>query len=43
MHRLAASGEHCYGRLSGKMPGLMLSYAMQLFSKGLAPATTAAP
>jgi flavin-dependent dehydrogenase len=42
MQRLAASGEHCYGRLSGRAPGLMLSYLAQLFSKGLPPAEPSA-
>jgi flavin-dependent dehydrogenase len=42
MHRLAASGEHCYGRLSARAPSLMASYGMQLLSKGLPPVASIA-
>jgi menaquinone-9 beta-reductase len=35
MHALAASGEHAYGRLSVKAPGLLMSYVGQVLTGGL--------
>lgn len=43
MHALAASGEHAYGRLSGKAPGLMLSYVRQIAGRVLGTRPTTRP
>ncbi len=42
MHALAGSGEHAYGRLSAKAPGLMASYVKQILTRAL-PSRRALP